>query len=277
MHCGTSKRARSICRWRACSAGVATTFGSMAAVAFTSYSDQQLREQLAGWVDRDGCRFVKMKIGSDAGARPGSGAGKPRRRSAIANCFVDANGAFSVKQALDLCASLRRGRHPLVRGAGDVRRSAGLAPDARTRARSDGHCRRRIHLYVRRRAPGAARLTPSTCCKPTPRDAAASLGFCRSARCAKRIISTCRLIARRRCTVTSLARYRGFATSNGSTITFGSNTCCSTARRWHATARSSRIWADPVTASSSSDKMPNASVSTEMDHEQGRCRGRSDR
>lgn len=32
---------------------------------FTSYSDKQLREQLAGWVERDGCRFVKMKVGSD--------------------------------------------------------------------------------------------------------------------------------------------------------------------------------------------------------------------
>src|SRR5690242_11793281 len=29
---------------------------------FTSYSLEQLRDQLSGWVERDGCRYVKMKI-----------------------------------------------------------------------------------------------------------------------------------------------------------------------------------------------------------------------
>ena len=28
---------------------------------FTSYTDDKLAEQLSGWVERDGCRFVKMK------------------------------------------------------------------------------------------------------------------------------------------------------------------------------------------------------------------------
>src|SRR6185437_15012059 len=32
---------------------------------FTSYSNGRLRKQLSEWVERDGCRFVKMKIGSD--------------------------------------------------------------------------------------------------------------------------------------------------------------------------------------------------------------------
>src|SRR6185437_11435305 len=32
---------------------------------FTSYSDEKLREQLSGWVERDGCRWVKMKVGSE--------------------------------------------------------------------------------------------------------------------------------------------------------------------------------------------------------------------
>ncbi len=31
---------------------------------FTTYTDQELRDQLAGWVDRDGCRWVKMKVGT---------------------------------------------------------------------------------------------------------------------------------------------------------------------------------------------------------------------
>ncbi len=68
---------------------------------FTTYSDKQLRDQMSGWVERDGCRWVKMKIGSDP-------AHDPQRvvaaRDAIgdAGLFVDANGAFSAKQALAL-------------------------------------------------------------------------------------------------------------------------------------------------------------------------------
>jgi L-alanine-DL-glutamate epimerase-like enolase superfamily enzyme len=67
---------------------------------FTSYSDEQLRTQLSGWVERDGCRFVKMKIGSEPERDPER---VRQARSAIgeAELFVDANGAFSVKQALD--------------------------------------------------------------------------------------------------------------------------------------------------------------------------------
>jgi L-alanine-DL-glutamate epimerase-like enolase superfamily enzyme len=66
---------------------------------FTSYSDGRLREQLSGWVHRDGCRFVKMKIG----AEPGSDLNRVKAaREAIgeAGLFVDANGAYSRKQAL---------------------------------------------------------------------------------------------------------------------------------------------------------------------------------
>lgn len=68
---------------------------------FTSYSDQQLQQQLGGWV-RQGINQVKMKIGRD-----------PLRdivrvkvaREAIgeeAALFVDANGAYARKQALRL-------------------------------------------------------------------------------------------------------------------------------------------------------------------------------
>lgn len=66
---------------------------------FTSYSDKQLAQQLSGWVEQ-GIPRVKMKIGRDA-----------RRdlervrvaRDAIGHepeLFVDANGAYSRKQAL---------------------------------------------------------------------------------------------------------------------------------------------------------------------------------
>jgi len=67
---------------------------------FTSYSDQQLRAQLSGWVERDGCRFVKMKIGSELARDPER---VMQAKFAIGDreLFVDANGALSVKQALD--------------------------------------------------------------------------------------------------------------------------------------------------------------------------------
>jgi len=67
---------------------------------FTTYTDTQLKAQLSGWVERDGCRFVKMKIGSDPERDPER---VKQAKSAIGDheLFVDANGAFSVKQALN--------------------------------------------------------------------------------------------------------------------------------------------------------------------------------
>lgn len=67
---------------------------------FTSYSDEQLRRQFSTWVEQ-GITRVKMKIGRDASADV--------RRVGIARAavgpnvelFVDANGAYSRKQALE--------------------------------------------------------------------------------------------------------------------------------------------------------------------------------
>jgi L-alanine-DL-glutamate epimerase-like enolase superfamily enzyme len=68
---------------------------------FTTYTDQQLRDQLAGWVERDGCKWVKMKVGSNPEADPHRVA---VAKSAIGEriLFVDGNGAYDVKQALQL-------------------------------------------------------------------------------------------------------------------------------------------------------------------------------
>ena len=66
---------------------------------FTSYSADQLREQLGGWV-AEGISRVKMKVGRD----PQSDVARVRAaRAAIgpqAELFVDANGAYTRKQAL---------------------------------------------------------------------------------------------------------------------------------------------------------------------------------
>jgi L-alanine-DL-glutamate epimerase-like enolase superfamily enzyme len=68
---------------------------------FTCYPDDHLREQLAGWVEREGCRWVKMKIGSDP-ARDPHRVAAAREAVGEAGLFVDANGAFSAKEALGL-------------------------------------------------------------------------------------------------------------------------------------------------------------------------------
>ncbi|HEX3432014.1 MAG TPA: enolase C-terminal domain-like protein [Rhizomicrobium sp.] len=66
---------------------------------FTSYDDGRLRQQLSGWVGENGCQFVKMKIGR----RPEDDLRRVQvARDAIgsAELFVDANGAYTRKQAL---------------------------------------------------------------------------------------------------------------------------------------------------------------------------------
>jgi len=66
---------------------------------FTSYSDDRLREQLSGWVARDGCRFVKMKVGAHP-AQDIKRVAAAREAIGDAALFVDANGAYTRKQAL---------------------------------------------------------------------------------------------------------------------------------------------------------------------------------
>ncbi|WP_428485705.1 enolase C-terminal domain-like protein [Rhodopila sp.] len=69
---------------------------------FTSYDDSQLTEQLLGWVERDGCRWVKMKIGNEPARDPARVAAAKAAIGSAADLFVDANGAYSIKQAQHL-------------------------------------------------------------------------------------------------------------------------------------------------------------------------------
>jgi L-alanine-DL-glutamate epimerase-like enolase superfamily enzyme len=68
---------------------------------FTSYSDKQLQEQLSGWT-RAGVGMVKMKVGTDPEADPGRVKSARKSIGKEIGLFVDANGAYSVKQALRL-------------------------------------------------------------------------------------------------------------------------------------------------------------------------------
>jgi L-alanine-DL-glutamate epimerase-like enolase superfamily enzyme len=66
---------------------------------FTTYTDDELREQLSGWAERDGCRWVKMKIGT-APERDPHRVRVAKQAVAERTLFVDANGAYMRKQAL---------------------------------------------------------------------------------------------------------------------------------------------------------------------------------
>ena len=74
---------------------------------FTSYDDRQLREQLGAFVEQDGCRAVKMKIGSAPARDPGRLAAAKAAIGA-AQLFIDANGAFTPKQAITFAQTAER-------------------------------------------------------------------------------------------------------------------------------------------------------------------------
>src|SRR5581483_1908530 len=65
---------------------------------FCSYSDEQLREQLAGWVAQ-GIPRVKMKLGREP-ARDPHRLDVAREAIGDAELYVDANGAFGAKEAV---------------------------------------------------------------------------------------------------------------------------------------------------------------------------------
>ncbi|HEY5212836.1 MAG TPA: enolase C-terminal domain-like protein [Acidobacteriaceae bacterium] len=68
---------------------------------FTSYNDSQLEAQLGGWIE-NGFSMVKMKVGTDAADDPRRVAVARKAIGEKAELFVDANGAYTVMQALDL-------------------------------------------------------------------------------------------------------------------------------------------------------------------------------
>jgi L-alanine-DL-glutamate epimerase-like enolase superfamily enzyme len=68
---------------------------------FTSYSNAQLAAQLSGWA-KQSLKRVKMKIGSSPEADPDRVRVARRAIGPNAELFVDANGAYTVKQALAL-------------------------------------------------------------------------------------------------------------------------------------------------------------------------------
>ena len=74
---------------------------------FTTYSDGQMRDQLQGWTQRDGCRAVKIKVGTHPDQDPHRVDTARRAIGDGPELFVDANGALTAKGAIAfarLCA-----------------------------------------------------------------------------------------------------------------------------------------------------------------------------
>lgn len=71
---------------------------------FTSYTQQQLCNQLSRWTT-DGISMVKMKVGRSPDLDPTRVAAARRAIGGSAQLFVDANGAYSPKQSLRLAAA----------------------------------------------------------------------------------------------------------------------------------------------------------------------------
>lgn len=69
---------------------------------FTTYDDERLRRQLQGWLEL-GCRQAKIKIGESWGSRSERDLDRIHVAQQVlgdrATLFVDANGAYTVKQA----------------------------------------------------------------------------------------------------------------------------------------------------------------------------------
>lgn len=68
---------------------------------FTSYTDEQLTTQFSGWAEQ-GFSMMKMKVGTDASQDPRRVSVARRAIGETAKLFVDANGAYTVAQAIRL-------------------------------------------------------------------------------------------------------------------------------------------------------------------------------
>jgi L-alanine-DL-glutamate epimerase-like enolase superfamily enzyme len=73
---------------------------------FTSYSDERLREQFAGWA-REGVTACKMKVGTEPGHDPERVAAARAALGGGVELYVDANGAYERKQAMELAEVFR--------------------------------------------------------------------------------------------------------------------------------------------------------------------------
>ena len=101
----------SCCRfpWPTCSAALIDAVPIYGSGGFTSYTDRQLREQFAAWVEQ-GIPRVKMKIGRDPAPIPAASARRARRSAPTPSCSSTPTAPTGRKQALALATWLASAR-----------------------------------------------------------------------------------------------------------------------------------------------------------------------
>ena len=178
---------------------------------FTTYDDGTLREQLSGWVERDGCAWVKMKIGTHPEQDPNRVA---VARGAIGDrgLFVDSNGAFDPKRALAMTERLAAESNIVwheepvssddLEGMRLVRQCAPATVEV-----AAGEYGYEQDYFSRMLASGAVDVQQADASR-----CAASQGSCRRRRCARRTTPTFPATARRPCTSTPPVPRRACAT-----------------------------------------------------------------
>ena len=223
---------------------------------FTTYSDGQLRDQLAGWVERDGCRWVKMKVGTDPAADPGR----------VDSCEVGDRRPHAVRRRqrrLQHEAGAGPGRHVsarsrsrLVRGAGVVRRSGRSADVAAARA-GRMEIAAGEYGYTTRLFSPDAECRRGRCAAGGHHPVRRRHGFLQVGRAMRGAsYRSVRSLRARDCICTPPVPRRGFAIWSGFTTMSASNTCCSMARRRHAMASSDRTCRGPAWGWRSNGTMP---------------------
>ena len=186
-------------------------------------------------MERDGCPAVKMKIGTDLGRDPHR-VEVAKEAIGDADLFIDANGAFAPKQALQLRALLRGQdvrwfEEPVTSddllGLALLRREGppGMDIAAGEYAFTPDYCRRML-------AAGAV-----DCQQADVTRIGGLTGFLRAAAlCDAHHIDLSGHCAPAHPFARLPARRRACGISSGSTIMCGSSRCCSTARRSRKTA-----------------------------------------
>jgi hypothetical protein len=214
---------------------------------FTSYDDSRLCAQLSGWAER-GIGRVKMKVGREPA--------RDSERVAVARdaigpgieMFVDANGAYSRKQALLLADSFAR--------LGVVWFEEPVSSDDSTGcgsyviARPPGSRLRQESMATMHSTFAACSMPArSISSKPTPRDVRVLPASCASLRSAKR--TRCRFlrIVVPRFTCIPVVQSVPSFTSNISTITSVSSKFSSTVRPVPSTGKSRRTVRAPASVS----------------------------
>ena len=197
---------------------------------FVTYDDQQLRDQLTGWVATQGIPRVKVKIGQAGGTDEGRDVARIGQAREIVgpDCalYVDANGAYTAKQAIRVMAAVQDADVTWLEEPVSSQDLAGLRQVRDVVSADVAAGEYTPDLYEARRlcAVGAV-----DCLQVDASRCGGISEFVRIAAVAASFGLDVSAHAAPTCTQPSAPASPTCATSSGSTTTPGSSRCCSTA------------------------------------------------